>query len=476
MTKAFVLVLPVALLAGCAAVDPRARLSAVQTQLGEHAGVQATWPLTADEREAADAAVRDLLAHELTTDSAVQLALLNNHALRATFEELGLSQAGLAAAGRLPNPTFAASVRLPRDAPRGPNAEFALTAPLLDSLLLPLRTRMAQDQLGQVQRRVTHEVLALVADVKSAAYSVLAQQDFRARLAVIAEVNDAAADLARRQFDAGNIPRLELAQTQASAQQTQLDLLRADADVRAAHERLSRLLGLAGAQTNWKIAGSLPALPAVDPALDGLEAVALNQRLDFAAARAQVALAETALNLKRRTRLLPGTVALGVDTERDPGGERVTGPRLELQLPLFDQGQPEIARLAALLRQAQNRADAIAADIGSDVRSARDHLVAARTAVEYFQKTLLPQRQLVLRETLLHYNAMQVSTYELLLAKEQQQAAERMSIEALRDYWLARVELERALGSRLPASADAPVSANPPKETDASPAHQNLKH
>jgi cobalt-zinc-cadmium efflux system outer membrane protein len=40
----------------------------------------------------------------------------------------------------------------------------------------------------------------------------------------------------------------------------------------------------------------------------------------------------------------------------------------------------------------------------------------------------------------------------LLLAKEQQQIAERMSLEALRDYWLARTELERALGGRLPGA------------------------
>jgi outer membrane protein, heavy metal efflux system len=47
---------------------------------------------------------------------------------------------------------------------------------------------------------------------------------------------------------------------------------------------------------------------------------------------------------------------------------------------------------------------------------------------------------------------MQKSTYELLMAKEQQQTAEHASIEALRDYWFARTELEHAIGGRLPAS------------------------
>jgi len=471
-------------LGGCATTDPRAPLPSVQTQLRERAGVQATWPLTDDERAQADAAVRELLARDLTVESAVQIALLNNRALRATFEELGLSQADLAAASRLPNPSFSASVRWPSSRPRGPNVEFALTAPLLDSLLRPLRQRLAQDQLAQVRRRVAHEVLALVASVKSAAYVALAQQDIRTRLATIAEINDTAADLARRQYDAGNISRLEHAQTQATAQQTQLDLLRADAEVRAAHERLSRLLGLTFTQTAWKMPESLPALPATDPALDGLETLALAQRLDLAAAHAQVAFAQATLDLKRRTRFLPGTVDLGVSTDRDSGGGRVTGPRLDLQLPLFDQGQPEIARLSANLRQAQNRDEALAADIGSEVRTAHDALTAARTAAEFFQNTLLPQRKIILRESLLHYNAMQKSPYELLLAKEQQQHAERMSVETLRDYWLARTDLERALGGRLPPSGTGvppvipPPSAPPAKDDAAMPAmnHQHSKN
>ena len=453
--------------AGCATTAPRATLPAVQTQLRERADVQATWPLTEDERTQAVTATRELLARDLTVESAVQIALLNNRALRVTFEEIGLSQADVAAASRLPNPTLGASVRWPQDRPRGPNVEFGLTAPLLDSLLLPLRTRIAQDQLAQVQRRVVHEVLSLVAEVKRAAYEVLARQDIRARLAVIAEINDAAADLSRRQYDAGNIPNLELAQTNVSAQQTQLDLLRADADLRAAREHLNRLLGLMSGQTEWRLSGSLPVLPPTDPTLDNLEALALDQRLDLAAARSQVGIAEKALNLKRRTRLLPGTVDFGVDTEREAGGGRVTGPRLDLQLPVFDQGQPEVARLAAAVRQAQDRADALAADIGSDVRTARDALRAAREAAEFFQKNLLPQRRLILRETLLHYNAMQKSPYELLLAKEQQQTAERMSIEVLRDYWLARTELERAIGGRLPGAADAPPVEPPAKPEDA---------
>jgi cobalt-zinc-cadmium efflux system outer membrane protein len=438
------------LLAGCTISAPTAALPDVQSKLQARAGVQATWPLTDDERAQADASVRDLLGHDLTVASTIQIALLNNRSLRATFEELGLSQAALAAAARLPNPTLSASVRWPQDPPRGPNAEFGLTAPLLDSLLLPLRQRLAQERLGQVQQRIVHEVLSLIADVKLAAYDVLARQELRASVATAVDLGAAADELAQRQFDAGNTASLDRLQAQAAAQQSRLELLRADADLNAAREQLNRLLGLSGAQIGWRLTGGLPALPDERPLPSNLESLALDQRLDLAAARQEAVIAKSALDLRRKTRLLPGTVDAGVDTERDSGGGRVTGPRLELQLPLFDQGQADVARLEAQWRQAEDRAEALAADIGSEVRTARDALTVARQAAGFFQETLLPQRQLLLRETLLQYNAMQRSPYDVLRAREQQQSAERGAIEARRDYWLARTRLERALGAPLP--------------------------
>ena len=39
--------------------------------------------------------------------------------------------------------------------------------------------------------------------------------------------------------------------------------------------------------------------------------------------------------------------------------------------------------------------------------------------------------------------------YDLLLAKQNEVAAERSYIEAWRDYWIARAELERAVGGSL---------------------------
>jgi len=75
--------------AGCK-TDPTMGFKDVQETVARRTGQKVEWPRTSAESEKAEAAVGQLLADELTADSAVQIALLNNRALRATLEEIGM--------------------------------------------------------------------------------------------------------------------------------------------------------------------------------------------------------------------------------------------------------------------------------------------------------------------------------------------------------------------------------------------------
>lgn len=207
-------------------------------------------------------------------------------------------------------------------------------------------------------------------------------------------------------------------------------------------------------------------MPAEEVSLQDVEAVAVTRRLDLAAARSEVAAAATAWKLKMGTRYLPG-VTVGGNAERDLDGSWLLGPTLELEIPLFDQGQPELAKLAARYRQARRRYEALAVNLRSEVRAARDALIAARDVATFHRRSLLPQTQQLLRETLLQYNAMQLGNFDLLLAKQREQQAEQAAIEALRDYWIARARLLTACGGFKTASA---AVANPSPQLPESPA------
>lgn len=442
---------------GCATVPREAGFGNVQSEVADRTGHLVQWRGRTTADASADAAIQSLLQRALTADEAVQIALLNNRHLQATFEDLGIAQADLVQAGLLKNPVFFASLRFPDRPPRGTNSEFSVTQDFLDLLILPLRKRVAAQQFESTKLAIGHEVLQLAADVKTAYYTFQAREQLLSRFRLILDLNQTAAELARRQHEAGTLNELGSATQQAIYDQSKADVVQAEAQLAADRERLNRLLGLWGGQTMWKIADRLPEVPVREVSIEHLESLAIGQRLDLAATRAQLISLAQALAVTEGYRYF-ASVDVGIDTERDPGGQHVTGPTLNLQIPIFDQGQAQIARVKAQFRQFQDRFHAMAVDARSEVREARDRLIAERNLAGYY-KVLLPERMHILDLTLQQYNGMLKGPYHLLLAKQGEVATEQAYIEAWRDYWITRAQLELAVGGRLPSE---PSSAGEP--------------
>src|SRR5437879_584338 len=100
-------------LAGCAHVDPNPAFQELANTVQRRTGKRVQWNRGSTEDAEAQAAVASLLSRPLTAGSAVQVALLNNHRLQATYEELGIAQADLVEAGLLRNPIFTFERRFP---------------------------------------------------------------------------------------------------------------------------------------------------------------------------------------------------------------------------------------------------------------------------------------------------------------------------------------------------------------------------
>jgi cobalt-zinc-cadmium efflux system outer membrane protein len=454
-----------AVMGGCA-VDPGPAFQGASALAHDHTGYQVTWNQNTDDDRQAAAAVRQLLSHDLTTASAVQIALLNNPGLQATFENIGIAQADLVQAGLLRNPQFAASWRFPDRAPSQTDAEYSISQNFLDLLIIPLRKKVAAADLQRTQASVAHAVVTLVAAVKEACYRVQAQQQLISRLELIVDMNHTAAQLATRQHAAGTINDLTLANHEIIYSQSQLDLTQAHMALTADREKLTRLLGLWGPDAAWKMTADLPAIPEHEIPLDHLESLAIRQRLDFAAQRQSVEALGHALGLSEDFRYL-ATVTVGVSTEHSSDGQNVTGPTLDLELPIFDQGQARIARLQGQYRQARRELIQMAIDIRSDVRETRDRVVAERDLARFYGRTLLPQRIKILQLTQLQYNGMLMGVYDLILAKQNEMTTEYAYIQAWRDYWISRAQLESAVGGRLPAPAPATAPATLPTASPA---------
>ena len=101
------------------------------------------------------------------------------------------------------------------------------------------------------------------------------------------------------------------------------------------------------------------------------------------------------------------------------------------------------------MRRARETYKDTALRIRAAARSATSRLTAARTNANYYRTVLAPLRQQIVHDTELEYNAMAASVFQLLQAKRDQIDTARAYVEELRDYWLARAEVEELAAGRL---------------------------
>src|SRR5437016_7136453 len=317
----FGLLLSAGALAGCAHVDPNPAFRELANTVHLRTGKRVQWNRGSAEDAQAQAVVTSLLSRPLTANSAVQIALLNNHNLQATYEELGIAQADLVEAGLLKNPTFYFERRLP-----GQAAEIDLVQEFIDILLLPLRKRIAAAQFEAAKLRVGHEILTTAAEVRAAFYEHQGDQQLVDLRKTVADATERSAETALRMQQAGNLKNLDLATEQASHAQAKIELAKAQSEAVQTREKLNKLMGVFGAQTNWTVASRLPELPGGEVSTSQLESRAIQQRLDLGAARQQFIAEARARGIARVEAILQGA-EFGAHYEHEiEGGLHSIGP------------------------------------------------------------------------------------------------------------------------------------------------------
>jgi len=465
--------IPLALLSACASLPEDHGQSDVNTLVADR---------TAQVLPAADADIRalvsELFSQPLTSRVAVQIALVNNPRLRAEYARLGISAAAVYDAGRVSNPRFGVAVMYPDESSAANQVTFGLAQSFTDLLLLSSRSRLAAAEFERTKLEVGAATVALASDAEAAYFRVVSARhvsELRESVAAAAQVSAA---LAQRFYAAGNINALELALERSAASEAKLAAMRAEADLVAARNALNRLLGLQPGDQRWVATEPLWAPVASEDSLEELIALAQVSRLDLAARQAQVDLLADSLGVTRRFRYL-GESEVGIETERETDRSRITGPSLLIELPIFNTGEGRIAQAEALVDQAEAELRALALDVVNDVQLAHAQVQASRALVEQYRDTFVPLRESVVALTQERVDFMLEGQFQLLLVKQQEFEAYQGYLEALRDYWVARTELARAVGARLPSDTSRPaepVSPPPMPSTDPPAGEHSHRH
>ena len=430
-----------AVVGGCASFSPDGGFGSVQQTAKDRLGKDLVIVKSDADQDTIARRVGELMAKPLMVDDAVQVALLNNRGLQATYQELGITEAEVVQSGRLPNPGFSFGRRS-----RGDEREIerGLHFNLARLLAMPLIAQVEARRFEQTQGMVAMSVLSVAADTRKAYYRAVGAEESVRYMRQVKQAAEASAELARRMAAVGNFNKLQQAREQGFYADAALNLARAQQAQTATRERLTRLMGLWGAQTQFSLPNRLPDLPKAALDQPDIERIAMAQRLDVQGAR--LAAEQTAKNLGL-TKVTRFVNVLEVGLMRNSSNEAPTqrGWEIGIELPLFDWSGARVARAEAVYMQALHRTAETAINARSEVREAYGNYRSAYDIARHHRDEIVPLRQRIAEENVLRYNGMLIGVFELLADARVQIASVNNAIESLRDFWIAQADLDMAL-------------------------------
>ena len=441
MKSISVLALSVAL-AGCATFSEDGGFRAVESAARERLDKDVKWVRSDADGESLRQTVAKLLAAPLSADSAVQIALLNNRGLQAIYAELAIAEADLVQAGRIRNPHYTLS-RVGRG--NGlPDIDEAISLEIISILMLPLRSRMEARRFEAVKLSVSERMLKLAQETRRAYFQALASAEVARYMDQVRESADASALLAERMASAGNVAKLTRMREMSFHAEVMANMERARHAAVAHRERLTRMMGLGGDELTYQLPERLPDLPARMTERTSIEEMALRDRLDVQAAKRGTEHMAASLGLTKATRFI-NVFEAGRVRKKDGDQPYHYGYEISLELPLFDWGGARVAKAEALYMQAVAHVADVAINARSEVREAYAAYRHAYEAAKHYRDEVVPLRKRISEETLLRYNGMLISVFELLADAREQIAGVSAYIQSLRDFWLAAADLQTAM-------------------------------
>lgn len=390
----------------------------------------------------------------ITLDEAVQMALQHNHNLLAARTVIQQSKAEETTANLRPNPVILTdSDFLPVFQPSQLSADYLDNTAQWDLGVSYLfergkkrqhRLQAARDQTAVTQSQVADNERTLAYSVASQFINVelaestleLANQDLKSFQSTL--------DIAEARYKAGDIGendllkiKLQMLQFQTDASAAQLARVQGLSDLR-------QLLGYESIGPNYDVAGSFDYTP-VNGNLEDFQAKALQDRPDLQAARLGVTAANSQYGLQK---------AIG---KRDFTGE-INYTHLaylndvslfgQMQLPIFDRNQGEIARSGYAITQAQEQETSVSGQVMTDVRDAFESLRANDQIVGLYRSGYLDQAQQSRDISEYAYRHGAASLLDFLDAERSYRATQLGYRQALASYLLALEQLREAVGTR----------------------------
>jgi cobalt-zinc-cadmium efflux system outer membrane protein len=391
---------------------------------------------------------------KITLDDAIQMALTHSHTLLAERATIQQSEAQETTANLRPNPVLLGDAQfLPVfnwdqfDSNYVDNlAQFDLGVSYLFERGKKRQHRLAaakdatavtRSTVADNERTLTFQVATLFTNAQLAESTLdLAQQDLKSFQNSV--------DISKERYRAGDISeddylkiKLQLLQFQSDASQAQLARLQALSDLR-------QLLGRESVPLDYDVAGPFDYQP-LNAKVEDLEMKALATRPDLRAAQQGVTAANSQYELAKANGKRDVTGQINYTHIAALSTISLFG---QIQIPIFDRNQGEIARTKFVITQAQETEKAASDQVITDVEDAYDGLQSNDQIVQLYRSGYLDDAKQDRDISEYAYKRGAASLLDYLDAERSYRAIQLAYRQSLAAYLLALEQLREAVGTR----------------------------
>lgn len=320
---------------------------------------------------------------------------------------------------------------------------------------LSLEKKLTSQLVTAAELEVRDAERRYIAEAQSVAVRLLAVGKQQALRQQQTELAKKLSSFAEGRAKAGEVSKLDAKQIQLDTQRLRVEARLLEAESVSLLGQLRPMLGLRS-EDALKVSGDLP--PMVLPEISSWV-----KRPDYQLAQTRIMAAGTDKDLARAKRIPDVTAGFFASREMQdvtPDNRERTGFlgfRISVPLPLWNRNQGEIAEKTAAAERAQLESAALAVQINGEAGTARQEMETNASIVKETRDTLLPLAVEQSTEVQKAYEAGQADLLTVLRTRDQRLQLEAAILSAIRDFHLARIRYEAAVGKHAPAQTSPAV-------------------
>jgi outer membrane protein, heavy metal efflux system len=391
---------------------------------------------------------------KVSIDEAIRLALQHNHALQATRTTILQDEAEEVTANLRPNPTLSwDSQFFPLFNPSQFSASYLENQAQFDVGLgytfergrkRQRRLQAAKDQTAQTRSTVDDSQRQLVFNTGQQFIAVLLAQSTLDLSKQDAESFQQTVDISESRYKAGDMSEGDLLKIKLQLLQFQSDFSTAKLAKIQALAALRQFLGFESVPDEFDVEGDLDYQP-IHADLDGLKMLAMQNRPDLHAAQQGVTAARSQEALMRAN----GKKDLGVTFDyTHTAGINSGAFFFNIDLPIFDRNQGEVARARFAITQAEEQALETAQQVNTDIVDSYAALHSNDEIIQLYRGGYVDEAKQSRDITEYAYKRGAASLLDFLDAERTYRSNQLAYRQALASYMTAVEQMREATGTR----------------------------